>query len=382
MSIDLEWSKLDSVLASRLVELLNKHLLNINRPSFIGPVEVTSFEFGSAVPDVEVVDIRDIHRDFLEDDEEEEREEESAVPDKSSEYIPEDDSYEWVSRRSAGRGLAHEGPAYHHLPPHLRYGRSPSSDFVLASPPPGLQSPRSIWDATLSSPSLLSSEIPREYLRRPSTSMTSSIYHGSEYPLLSTPPSVLSRLQQRVPKQQKEQKVEEAKDVNEEAQKTPDPPTPPNNNHPDLQIHLRIFYDADIRISITTSLIINYPSPLFMSLPIKLSVIGLVFDGEVAVAYEGSRRRIHLCVLDDLDPYSLSSENQRKRDTPSATPPEMEGDVLESIVWNVVTIVSPSSLSCKRREDFKVANSRPREQMRAMEVSSSSRSSSVNLEGC
>ncbi|KAF8891389.1 hypothetical protein BD779DRAFT_1784780 [Infundibulicybe gibba] len=71
MSIDLEWSKLDSSLSSYLVDVLNRQLANTTRPSFIGPVEVTSLDFGSVAPDVELVNLRDIYRDFLEDDEQE-----------------------------------------------------------------------------------------------------------------------------------------------------------------------------------------------------------------------------------------------------------------------------------------------------------------------
>ncbi|KAG1805395.1 nucleotide-sugar transporter-domain-containing protein [Suillus variegatus] len=67
-------------------------------------------------------------------------------------------------------------------------------------------------------------------------------------------------------------------------------PTPtPSPNSPDLQLHFYLNWHSNLRLTLTTSLLINYPSPLFMSLPTKLSVTGLVFMGEVAVVYEGSR---------------------------------------------------------------------------------------------
>jgi len=71
-----------------------------------------------------------------------------------------------------------------------------------------------------------------------------------------------------------------------------------------------------------------------MSLPVKLSVVGLVFDGEVVAAYEGSRRRIHLCVLDDMDPTGLpsrrlhNSESEAHRDTSSTSKPLPVGNRL------------------------------------------------------
>ncbi len=92
----------------------------------------------------------------------------------------------------------------------------------------------------------------------------------------------------------------------------PRPPEPAPNPHPNLQLHLHINWPSDLRITLTTSLLINYPSPMFMSLPIKLSVTGLVFNGEVAIAYEGERKRIHLCILDDLDPYGPAGDRPKR----------------------------------------------------------------------
>ena len=64
---------------------------------------------------------------------------------------------------------------------------------------------------------------------------------------------------------------------------------------------------------------------MFLSLPIKLSVTGLLFDGEVAVAYEGQRRRVHICILDDLDPYGPAGARP-KRESASNTPPDLDED--------------------------------------------------------
>lgn len=105
----------------------------------------------------------------------------------------------------------------------------------------------------------------------------------------------------------------------------PDLPQPQPNQHPNLQTHLHVNWHSDLRITLTTSLLINYPSPMFMSLPIKLSVTGLVFNGELAVAYEGERRRVHICILDDLDPYGPAGDRP-KRDSTSSTPPELDDE--------------------------------------------------------
>ena len=117
MSIDLEWNRLDSSLASTLADLINRQLATTPRPSFIGPVQVTSFDFGSNAPDVELVDLRDIYRDFLEDDEDADDVEKDPV--KESQWTDDDDDFEWVSRKAVrGKTLEEDVPAYYPLQPH------------------------------------------------------------------------------------------------------------------------------------------------------------------------------------------------------------------------------------------------------------------------
>ncbi|TEB25984.1 hypothetical protein FA13DRAFT_1636660 [Coprinellus micaceus] len=229
MSIDLEWAKLDSSLATYVVTVLNKQLSVAERPSFIGPIEVTSLDFGSNSPDVELVDLRDIYRDFLDDsDDDSEDGLISGAPVKVTEGADDDDGFEWVSRRAAGR----------------------------------------------------------------------------EDPL---PPSMTTSAEQQSP--------------------SPAPPQePPQNPHPNLQLHFLVNWQSNLRITISTSLLINYPSPMFMSLPIKLSVTGIEFSGEVAVAYEGERRRIHLCILDELDPYGPAGDRPKRESPLSGVPPELDED--------------------------------------------------------
>ena len=293
MSIDLEWSKLDDSLATYLVDVLNKQLGRAERPSFIGPVEVTSLHFGSTPPDVELVDLRDIYRDFIEEDDDVDK-----GPIKAAE---DEEPFEWVSRKAVGR---EESLAYQHLPPHIRYGRSGPTDLFESLPSPlplDIQENPPIYR----SPSPATPFFTAGPFRRASNDLSSS-----QVPLLPSSRSLSEHqrsLHQEIPPQQQSQQQES------------------QDSHPNLQLHLHINWNSNLRITLTTSLLINYPSPMFMSLPIKLSVTGLVFTGELAVAYEGQRRRIHLCILDDLDPYGPAGD-RAKRDSTGHTPPEMLDD--------------------------------------------------------
>jgi distribution and morphology protein 12 len=282
MSIDLEWSKLDASLATYLVDVLNKQLGSAERPSFIGPVEVTSLDFGSASPDVELVDLRDIYRDFVEEDDDLDR-----GPIKAAE---DEEPFEWVSRRAVGR---EEGLAYQHLPPHIRYGRSGPTDLFEPLPPPvPLDVPENA--PIYRSPS-------------PATPFTAGSFRRTSNDRSSQVPLPSPR------------SLSEQPSLQEMQQQSQDP-------RPNVQLHLHIDWHSNLRITLTTSLLINYPSPMFMSLPIKLSVTGLVFTGELAVAYEGQRRRVHLCILDDLDPYGPAGDRAKRDYSAGHTPPEMLDD--------------------------------------------------------
>ncbi|KAG0701746.1 hypothetical protein DFH29DRAFT_543187 [Suillus ampliporus] len=309
MSIELEWQKLNSSLATTLVDILNRQLTTTQRPSFIGPVEISSLDFGTVPPEVELVDLRDIYRDFLEDSDSDS----NSEPDENVKVTEgagdDEDGFEWVSRKGARRGIADEGLAYHHLPPHIRYGRSPSVDLFASTPALHTGSSRDVWGGGAihaSMPSL------GDFRRTTGSMSMTSPESGSVYdsmPRASMTPDQLSPSPPNPPSSRPEPESE--------------PAANPSPNSPDLQLHLYLNWHSNLRLTLTTSLLINYPSPSFMSLPIKLSVTGLVFTGEVAVAYEGSRGRVHLCVLDELDPYGPACKRPRSQ---SSTPPDVDED--------------------------------------------------------
>ncbi|KAH9484448.1 Mitochondrial distribution and morphology protein 12 [Psilocybe cubensis] len=321
MSIDLEWVKLDATLASYLVDVLNRQLKNAERPSFIGPVEVTSLEFGTTAPDVELVDLRDIYRDFLEDEEDNDSD---RGPVKVTEGADDEEGFEWVSRRAVGR---EESLAYQHLPPHIRYGRGPTD---LYSSIPALRSPISTPSADMwnSTPNL------SDFRHRPQPLWQSTPMYPNPNPVTPFPAGPMRRsssheyehvgteAQSNIPLSSSDS-LSDPFPPNLEEQ--PEKQEPPPNPYPNLQLHLHVNWHSNLRITLTTSLLINYPSPMFMSLPIKLSITGIVFNGELAVAYEGQRKRIHICILDDLDPYGPAGDRP-KRDSTISTPPELDDD--------------------------------------------------------
>jgi len=47
----------------------------------------------------------------------------------------------------------------------------------------------------------------------------------------------------------------------------------------DIQLELKIIYQGNLRLTVTTELILNNPTPAFMTLPIKLALKGISFKG-------------------------------------------------------------------------------------------------------
>lgn len=307
MSVDLEWHRLDSSLAKALVDILNRQLVSVKRPSFIGPVEITGFDFGTVSPDVELVDLRDIHPDFLEDDSDLESEQDNVKVTEGAEG--DDDGYEWVSRRASRRGLAEDALAYHHLPPHVRYGRSPATDLFMSTPTLYPGPPRDHWGV-----GTLHSSFNGYGYRPPAPPRRSP----SHYSLPESPPESFPADGSKPSMPPRNSTT--ASDVSQ----SPNPPVS-QQSQPDLQVHLHINWQSNLRLTLTTSLLINYPSPSFMSLPIKLSVTGIVFNSEVAVAFEGTRGRIHLCILDELDPYGPAC--RRSRSSQPSTPSDVDDEI-------------------------------------------------------
>ncbi|KAI1267731.1 hypothetical protein F5Y18DRAFT_378694 [Xylariaceae sp. FL1019] len=67
----------------------------------------------------------------------------------------------------------------------------------------------------------------------------------------------------------------------------------------DMQAVFRIKYAGDVRLELTAEILLDYPMPSFVGIPVKLNITGLTFDGVGVVAY--IRKRVHFCFLSPED---------------------------------------------------------------------------------
>ncbi|GFZ49101.1 Mitochondrial inheritance component MDM12 [Saitozyma sp. JCM 24511] len=358
MSLDVDWSLLStfpegttSALSASLIESLNKHLSTASRPSFIGPISVTSFDFGSSGPDVEITDIRDVWRAFDEGDEE--GDEELEV-ERSFEYEYQSGQVSEAggargegggggSRRRIGRYLPPTSPlddeAYDVISPiEARQYLSPTDEEPLddMSIYSGLSPRNSVAAVGIGiGGGAMSFGIGRDYasaIMSPgpgglNPSLFSAPMSSRLHPHLHPPPTHAPSHQHghghshhRTSRNATGSHAHAPRRIHRRSPLSTPPPSPParpaglpdtpSSSIPSLQLHVHISHASNLQLTLLTSLQVNYPSPLFMSLPLKLSVTGLTLAADLIVAYSGAKHRLHLCIVDE-DP----DGNARKGDS-------------------------------------------------------------------
>lgn len=368
MSVVIDYALLsDPALTSSLVDAFNANLASAPRPSFLGPISLNSFDFGTEPPDVEVVGLRDVYKDFLDAEEEEEdddndeghggegggdswtdgasaREGHDGGGGGWSRTGTDDDPLQHPNRRDDHsqhhtglniRGLASPPPSMGPLPPfHGRPGFDFGSPLHHGSP----------FTSRVGLGSGLHSPIPTPYLsRNPSFSSLPPGAGPSPTPSTGSPPPPRGPDREgnsRRPSPNQQYPSTSSKPAHDDEDASPSGP-------PSLQLHLHIHHPSNIRISLSTTLLINHPSPSFMSLPLTLTITRLELDFHLVIAFEaasasnsapapnpspshssrqqppsrGTRRRapgnrVHISILDELDPYGPPTPSN-----PDSSPP-------------------------------------------------------------
>ncbi|KAF5015657.1 hypothetical protein F66182_12928 [Fusarium sp. NRRL 66182] len=93
-------------------------------------------------------------------------------------------------------------------------------------------------------------------------------------------------------------------------EESPPSPTPHMRERrpEDFQVICRVKYAGDVKLSLTAEILLDYPMPSFVGLPLKLNITGITFDGVAVVAY--IRRRAHLCFLSPEDADALLGDEE------------------------------------------------------------------------
>jgi len=97
-------------------------------------------------------------------------------------------------------------------------------------------------------------------------------------------------------------------------------------NPQDIQVVAHVRYSGDLKLSLTAEILLDYPTPSFVGIPLKLNITGLTFDGVAILA--SIRKRAHFCFLSPEDADALIG---REDDLKEANTPVTVGGLLEEI---------------------------------------------------
>ena len=319
MSIDIDWPRLTTgpeglELAETIRVFVNEKFQQVALPRFIRSVHVHSFEFGDSAPTVELKDVCDPISDFYEDEDESESAEEDAkqniaisvgggepkgslkdrrdlaiklpnIPTRSIPRLPRhhsglslvDHIASPILSRSSTPGIpgGTSNLSYFHLPlsARLQGSQTPFANFTGHSPHSnqgfGLQSPQL--------QALQQQHDPSKAILRHKHSMPDEYHDPSTRP--TTAHSVLPS------------HVDKNLETTSEAHPEPEPN--------DVQIVLHVSYDGNVRLSLTAEILLDYPMPSFVGIPLKLNVTGMAFDGVALLAY--LKKKAHFCFLGQQD---------------------------------------------------------------------------------
>jgi distribution and morphology protein 12 len=349
MSIDLNWTTLTTgpdglALSISIRDFIHSKFQSVPLPRFIKSVTVHEFEFGSIPPEIEIKDICDPLRDFYEENEdddygdEEDEDEEWNGRGAGEETLRERRRVERVARTGgsgSGSGEAKNPPSYIDTRAQsMRSVQSPGGDmgspFLGVSTPgiPGGTSNLNYFHSQLATglsgtqtplAAAAGAHLPNgwpDYTSIPSV-MGSSHRHTPSGSSISPPQTADAAAQAQA------QALREKASVSTLATSaTPatrpqtrdgvlsdhedEPISPPKRfREPrveDLQTVFRVRYSGDVKLSLTAEILLDYPMPSFVGIPVKLNITGLSFDGVAVLAY--IRKRAHFCFLSPEDAYA------------------------------------------------------------------------------
>ena len=332
MSIDIDWETLTTgpeglALADSIKNFIHEKFQQVELPRFIRSVHVHSFDFGKECPVVELKDICDPLPEFYahdddagsEGDDLDVRQESREVENLQTVRHPKEHHRSATTIPTALASSATLNPV-HHIDPRPA-GLRLNLGFAdhIATPPlfprsstpgiPGGTSNLSYFHFPLSA-GLSGTQTPLAAVAGGTSFAAGWDYHGSS--ALNRPPLQHEHGLSPYPDPSSRPSTGTTdtnpdKLSNHQIPQDDLEPTPsPSNASPDpmdTQLVLHISYDGTVRLSITAEILLDYPMPSFVGIPLKLNITGLSFDGVALIA--SLRKRAHFCFLGPEDAQTL-----------------------------------------------------------------------------
>lgn len=330
MSIDIDWQTLTTgpeglALAESIKDFIHDKFQQVELPRFIRSVQVHSFDFGNECPVVQLKDICDPLPEFYANDDENDEEEQEDQGGQSRQVGESLRPPEEAQRPVNANGHLHGPSALTStskptfidtrttgLRTNLGLADHISTPFLSRSNTPGIPggtSNLSYFHLPLGA-GLSGSQTPLAAVAGGTPYSAHWDHHGGSldaqpreqlhhqafsYPDPSSRPSTAESYQE-IPAQPEAENIPDAFKPSSSAKiLLPDPM--------DTQVVLHTSYTGTVRLSITAEILLDYPMPSFVGIPLKLNITGLSFDGVALIAY--LRKRAHFCFLGPDDAQAL-----------------------------------------------------------------------------
>lgn len=329
MSFDINWSDLvsDESLNESIKEFLDNQFQNISLPSFIDNLSVSDFSLGNSPPEITIRHIGDPFDDFYEAEGEDDEKEKKNVymqqgVSRDSNSSDEDDDDEYDGDRSNDLSIITEDPNIHTFTSEA--GRS-----RLASPPPAPLTDLRRSRAALDPFSLIMGNNNLNYMHNynmnyvglgnlnatgthTGTDTPTNILNQNPYATLKSNPSSYYK--------NKDSSKFSGSDTHKNGFRLTSKEPCSTRGENDIQLIAEVKYNGDLHLELTVNLLVNYPSPNFISLPIKLHVTDLVIHSIITIAYlKNSVFFSFLCDVNDINSDYFTSSTQ------NSTPENMNG---------------------------------------------------------
>ncbi|KAF3913817.1 hypothetical protein ABW21_db0201430 [Orbilia brochopaga] len=307
MAVDINWSALTAgpdgkVYSDALCSFFHDKFQQIAFPKFLRSVSVVSFNLGTVPPEIEIQDITDPYPEFYEDAYAEGDDEDDEF-DSEAYNSPEEILKRARERRRRERREGVSTPDFNGYHDAAGGGPPPYIDHRY----PGFRSAFSPAVDQFASPTFRGPASNLHYFH----SALSSGFSGGLTPLASLQHASAESFPNQSPLYSRGQRHQQSSSLSGPSSTSPSQsppstadssniPPPISTSHPrdsDIQIIARVRYTGDIRMELTAELLLDYPAPSFVSLPVRLTVTGMTFDGTAVIAHIG--KRVHFCFVDN-----------------------------------------------------------------------------------
>ena len=323
MSIDIDWDSLTTGpsgqdLADSIRDFIHDKFQQVELPRFIRSVQVHSFDFGKECPIVELVDISDPLPEFYEDE------------DDDNSHNEEDEDHtdiDHVERRGSNNASGSMRPP----PPSHLTNTTASTTSNISTKPTYIDTRLPPLHSGITTPFLSRSNTPGI----PGGTSNFSYFHlplsagmpGTHTPLPFSPanpwgehhrsgsPVRRHHFEQQQPHGYVDPDTRPSTGVSNAmsapshfaASESRSQFEGPPDRSQDLQTTLHISYAGSLSISLTVEILLDYPMPSFVGIPLKLQITGLTFDGVALLAYlrQLEKSTVNFCFLGAEDAKAL-----------------------------------------------------------------------------